>query len=94
VERRSGDDRRGALRREEDRAQRMREMAAFCFALCGGLAALYIFFVIIGTVDVGQAVAATVAALALALIWLFGFWRRMKTNAAVVQRPDRERRGF
>jgi ABC-type transport system involved in cytochrome bd biosynthesis fused ATPase/permease subunit len=93
-ERRDGDDRRGALRREEDRAQRMREMAAFAIAMCGGLAVLYLFFVIIGTIDVGNAIAATVAALLLAAIWLFGFWRRMRTNAVMVQRPDRERRGF
>ena len=26
--------------------------------------------------------------------WLWGFRRRLKTNAVMVQRPDRERRGF
>jgi ABC-type transport system involved in cytochrome bd biosynthesis fused ATPase/permease subunit len=93
-DRRRGDDRRGALRREADQAQRMREMAAFAIAMCGGLAVLYLFFVIIGTIDVGNAIAATVAALVLAAIWLFGFWRRLRTNATLVQRPDRERRGF
>jgi hypothetical protein len=72
----------------------MREMAAFAIAMCGGLAVLYLFFVAIGTIDVGDAVAATVAAIVLALIWLAAYWRRMKTNALVVQRPDRERRGF
>jgi protein-S-isoprenylcysteine O-methyltransferase Ste14 len=93
-DRRHDDDRRGALRREEDRAQRMREMAAFAIAMCGGLAVLYVFFVAIGTVDVGDAVVTTVGATVLALIWLIAFWRRMKTNALVAQRPDRERRGF
>jgi protein-S-isoprenylcysteine O-methyltransferase Ste14 len=93
-ERRSGDDRRGAARREADRAERMREMGAFAIAMCGGLAVLYLFFVIIGTIDVGDAIVATAAALVLAGIWLLSFWRRMKTNAVVVQRPDRERRGF
>jgi protein-S-isoprenylcysteine O-methyltransferase Ste14 len=93
-ERRSGDDRRGALRREADRAERIREMVAFAIALCGGLAVLFLFFVVIGTVDVGNAVAATVVACVLAVVWLIAFWRRMKTNASVVQRPDRERRGF
>jgi ABC-type transport system involved in cytochrome bd biosynthesis fused ATPase/permease subunit len=93
-DRRSGDDRRGAARRHADRAERMREMAAFAIAMCGGLAVLYLFFVAIGTIDVGDAVAATVAAIVLALIWLAAYWRRMKTNALVVQRPDRERRGF
>lgn len=93
-DRRVGPDRRGALRREADRAQRMREMAAFVISMCGGLAVLFLFFVIIGTVDVGNAVAATAVAILLAVIWLFFFWRRMKTDALVVQRPDRERRGF
>jgi hypothetical protein len=51
-------------------------------------------FVIIGTIDVGDAIVATIGALVLAAIWLFSFWRRMKTNALVAQRPDRERRGF
>lgn len=72
----------------------MREMAAFAIAMCGGLAVLYLFFVIIGTINIGQAAAATVVAVILAAIWLFSFWRRMKTNALIAQRPDRERRGF
>src|SRR5436190_2140388 len=93
-DRRSGDDRRGALRREADRSERIREMAAFAIAMCGGLAVLYVFFVIIGTVDIGDAIAATVAALVLAAMWLWAFRRRMKTDAVLVQRPDRERRGF
>jgi drug/metabolite transporter (DMT)-like permease len=93
-DRRSGDDRRGALRREADRAERLREMVAFAVAMCGGLAVLYVFFVAIGTIDVGNAALATGAAILLTLVWLIAFWRRMKTNALVVQRPDRERRGF
>jgi hypothetical protein len=93
-DRRRGEDRRGELRRDHDRAERMREMAAFAIAMCGGLAVLYLFFVIIGTVDVGEAAVATGAALLLALVWLLGFWRRLKTGAVFVQRPDRERRGF
>jgi drug/metabolite transporter (DMT)-like permease len=93
-ERRSGDDRRGAARREADRAERMRELAAFAIAMCGGLAVLYLFFVAIGTIDIGDAAVATGAAVVLALVWLVAFWRRARTNALVVQRPDRERRGF
>ena len=69
-------------------------MAAFAIAMCGGLAVLYVFFVAIGTIDIGDAVVATIAALVLAVIWLVAFWRRMKTDALRVQRPDRERRGF
>src|SRR6476659_10232272 len=93
-DRRTGDDRRGGLRREADRAERMRELAAFAIAMCGGLAVLFLFFVVIGTVQIGDAVAATVVAILLALVWLYFFWRRMKTDALRVQRPDRERRGF
>ena len=93
-DRRTGADRRGGVRRERDRSERMRELAAFAIAMCGGLAVLFLFFVIIGTVEIGDAVAATVAAIVLALIWLWGFRHRMKTGAAMVQRPDRERRGF
>jgi hypothetical protein len=93
-ERRAGDDRRGGLRRREDRTLRIREMAAFVFAFCGGLVVLYVFFVAIGAINVGDAAIATGIALALALVWLIGFGRRQQTGAAVVQRPDRERRGF
>jgi hypothetical protein len=94
-ERRDRDDRRGgAARREADRRERMREMVGFIFAFCGGLAVLYVFFVVVGTIELGDALVATVAALVLAVVWLYGFWRRLQTGAALVQRPDRERRGF
>jgi hypothetical protein len=93
-DRRDRDDRRGGLRREADRAERMREMAAFVFAFCGGLVVLYVFFIAIGAINAGDAAIATGVAIALALIWLLGFWRRLQTGAAMVQRPDRERRGF
>jgi hypothetical protein len=93
-DRRTADDRREAIRRGADRADRLREMVAFATALCGGLAILYFFFVLIGTIHIGEAVAATVVAIVLAAIWLFSFWRRTKTDARLAQRPDRERRGF
>jgi hypothetical protein len=91
---RRGPDRRGGLRRESDRQERMREIAAFVFAFCGGLAVLYVFFVVLGTIAVGDAAIATGLAVALALVWLYGYWRRLRSGAATVQRPDRERRGF
>ena len=93
-DRRSGHDRRDTLRREADRPDRLREMTAFATALCGGLAVLYLFFVAVGTVDLARAAAASGAAVVLALIWLGGFWHRMRSSALVAQRPDRERRGF
>jgi hypothetical protein len=85
-DRRTGDDRRGPLRRKADRAERLREMAAFAIAMCGGLAVLYLFFVAIGTIDVGDAAVATGAAIVLALVWLGAYRYRMRTNAVVVQR--------
>jgi hypothetical protein len=93
-ERRGTDDRRDALRRESDRADRMRELVAFVFAFCGGLVVLYVFFVVIGTINIGEAAIATGLAVVLGVIWLLAFWRRLQTGAAMVQRPDRERRGF
>ena len=63
--------------------------------MCGGLAALYLFFVLIGTIHIGEAVAATVVAVVLAAVWLVSFWLRMRSNAPrTAQRSDRERRGF
>ena len=93
-DRRTRDDRRDGLRRHADRQERIRELAAFAIAMCGGLAVLFLFFVVVGTIEFEDAAVATVLAILLALVWLFFFWRRMKSDASFVQRPDRERRGF
>ena len=101
-ERRTGDrrstrslgGRRRAPRRAEDRVRIVRDMAALVFALCGGLAVVYLFFAAFGAIDVGEAVTASVIALALGLVWMIGFGYRLRTNAARAQRSDRERRGF
>jgi hypothetical protein len=69
-------------------------MAAFAVAMCGGLVVLYVFFVAIGAIDLGNAAAATGTAIVLAVVWLVAYRYRMRTNALVQQRPDRERRGF
>ena len=87
-------DRRGGLRREADRTERFREMAAFAIAMCGGLALLFLFFVVVGTIEFRDAAGATIVAIMFAAVWLWGFRRRLKTGATFVQRPDRERRGF
>jgi hypothetical protein len=91
----------GALRRFETRINdgltqraRLRTTIAVLMAACGGLAALYLFFVFVGTVSVGRAAAATVVALALAAVWVVGAWHRSRTGATRLQRHDRERRGF
>ena len=52
-------------------------MAALVFALCGGLAVVYIFFAAFGAIDVGEAVTASVIALGLGLVWMIGFGVRI-----------------
>jgi hypothetical protein len=97
-EQRHAPDRRHELRRAEDRmaiAQaRWRTLVATSFAICGGLAALYYILAAMGAFDVADATVATAAALGLTLVWAFGFWYRLRTDALRVQRSDRERRGF
>ena len=86
-DRRHGRDRRGGLRREADRADRLREMTAFATALCGALAALYLFFVAVGTVDLADAAVATGAAVVLALVWLGIAMLTVRQHDAVLPRP-------
>ena len=85
--------RRQAPRRAADRAKLLRDMAALVFALCGGLAVVYLFFAAFGAIDIGEAVTASVIAVGLGLVWMLGFGVRMRTQAARAQRSDRERRG-
>jgi hypothetical protein len=94
-DRRSGPDRRETYgRRTEDRARRVRDIAATLLAFCGGLAILYVFFAAIGAVDLGDSLVFTIIAVALAVLWLLGAWQRSRTGGAMITRPDRERRGF
>lgn len=86
--------RRRAPRRAADRAKLLRDMAALVFALCGGLAVVYLFFAAFGAIDFDEAVTASVIALGLGLIWMVGFGYRIRTHAERAQRGDRERRGF
>jgi purine-cytosine permease-like protein len=86
--------RRRAPRRAADRTKLLRDMAALVFALCGGLAVVYLFFAAFGAIDFDEAITASVIALALGLIWMVGFGYRIRTHAERAQRGDRERRGF
>ena len=87
-------ERREYTRREEDHGNLLRAVVSLLLALCGGLAAVFLFFAAMGAVDLGDAVAATVIAVVLGLVWFGGFYYRHRTNAGAVQWRDRERRGF
>ena len=91
---RRGFDRRQGPRRKEDRQARISELAAFGFAICGGLVVIYVFFALIGAVDPLQAVVASVVALVLALVWLVGYWQRQRSGGRNLSRGERQRRGF
>jgi hypothetical protein len=49
--------------------------ARLAWALCGGLVLTYIFLAALGAFEPGEVVALTVAAVALAALWLAHEWR-------------------
>jgi hypothetical protein len=74
-----------------------RAVFAAVIAICGGLAALYLFLAAIGGVNISQALTATAVAAGLAAVWLVAYLVRMRGGGNIVtraQRTDRERRGF
>lgn len=92
---RRGRDRRSA----EERAELGRLVAAVAMAVCGGLAILFVFFWVLGAIDVTDAVGTTVVAVVLASIWLGSLLYRRRTiesdrTAHLDALQDRERRGF
>lgn len=93
-ERRTGERRSGAGRRAEDRAERLRSLAAGVLALCGALSVIYFLFAALGAVDIAEAAVGSGIAVVLALLWLAGAWQRARFGGALVTRGDRERRGF
>ena len=86
--------RRQAPRRAADRAKLLRDMAALVFALCGGLAVVYLFFAALGAIDIGEAATASLIAIGLGVVWMLGFGVRMRNQAYRATRSDKERRGF
>jgi hypothetical protein len=86
--------RRQAPRRAADRARILRDMAALVFALCGGLAAVYLFFAALGAIDIGEAATASLIALGLGVVWMLGYGVRLRNQAFRATRADKERRGF
>ncbi|MEA2373842.1 MAG: hypothetical protein QOD53_305 [Thermoleophilaceae bacterium] len=96
-ERRQVPDRRQAERRAEDNSRYLRTAAAAAVAICGGLAVVYLFFAAIGAVNLKNALAATVVAVVLGLVWFGGYYIRHRSAAgrsSAIQPLDRERRGF
>jgi hypothetical protein len=90
-------ERREYVRREEEHRQLLRTVVSLLFAICGGFAAIFLFFALMGAIDFGDAIAATVIAIVLGLVWFGGFYYRHRAHAGetrLAERRDRERRGF
>jgi hypothetical protein len=87
-------ERRGYQRRAEDRTQVARTAIVAATSICGGLAILFVFFWLLGAIDVQDAVAASVAAIVLAAVWMGGFIYRHRVESRLGVRHERERRGF
>jgi hypothetical protein len=82
------------LRRHDEHGNLMRTVVSFLFAVSGGLAVIFLFFAVMGAIDFGDALAATIVAIVLALVWFGGFYYRHTSDAGRAQWRDRERRGF
>lgn len=97
-ERRRVPDRRQSDRRAQDRSRYLRTAASAAVAICGGLAIVYLFFAAFGAIDLAEALAATVIAVVMGLVWLGGYFVRHRQagdgEAALTDRVNRERRGF
>ena len=97
-ERRRLADRRQSERRAEDHSRYLRTAAAAAVGICGGLSIVYLFFAAFGAIDLEEALAATVVAIVMGLVWLGGyvFRHRQATplEPTAEERLNRERRGF
>ena len=89
-DRRSG----GVGRRSEDRTQLVRTGVVAATSICGGLAILFLFFALLGTIDFENAIGSVVIAVILALVWLAGFIYRHRIESDAAVKHERERRGF
>ena len=94
ADRRAPERRSSFERPDEERTDYARTAAAAAMSFCGGLAILFVFFWALGAINVGNAVAATIVALVLALVWLAGVLHRRGQEEPLIIRRDRERRGF
>ena len=87
------EDRRRDPRRAEDRRGRLTTAQVLFWMVIGAIVVLFLFFMALDTFDPGDAPAATGVVAVLALLWLAHSWRRLWAGG-VIQRTDRERRGF
>ena len=90
-------ERRAYVRREEESRNLLRAVVSLLLAVCGGLSAIFLFFAAMGAIDLGDAVAATIVAIVMGLVWFAGFYYRHRSHASearLAERRDRERRGF
>ena len=94
VQDRRAPERRSGQRRREDRARAFSAAFAAGTAAAGGLVVLFLFFWVLGAIDIENAVGVAVAAVVLALVWLAGFIYKRRAVDATTVRHDRERRGF
>jgi ABC-type transport system involved in cytochrome bd biosynthesis fused ATPase/permease subunit len=94
ADRRAPERRASYERLDEERPDYARTAAAAAMSFCGGLAILFVFFWALGAINVGNAVAATIVAVVLALVWLAGVMHRRGQEEPLLIRRDRERRGF
>jgi hypothetical protein len=90
-DRREGGDRRMGGRRATDTEARFGIVPAF-WALIGALVVAYLFFMVLGDVNPGDAPVPSAIALGLAVLWLAHSWKRLLLGS---RSPvgDRERRG-
>jgi hypothetical protein len=91
-DRRSGERRRSGGRRVGDTEGRFSFITAI-WALIGAAVVIYLFFAALGQVSYDDAPEATIAALALGVLWLIHAWRRVFIGSRSPS-SDRERRGF
>jgi hypothetical protein len=90
-------ERRSYVRRMEERRNLLPAVISLIFAICGGLAVIFLFFAAMGAIDFGDAAVATGVAAVMGLVWFAGFYYRHRTHHSDVilaERRDRERRGF
>lgn len=75
--------------------QGLNTLRAALWALTGAVVVLFIFFAILGGINLAEAGVASIAVGVLAILWLVHFLRRRAiAEDPRVNRNDRERRGF